>query len=306
MLTGSTKKKYVFAIDPASETDNFSVVVLELNATHRRIVYVWTTSKNEYKKEFNSGKTVETNFYGYCVRKIRHLMKIFPCELIGCDAQGGGVAIRETFADNHYILEGELPIWETIDKDKPKDTDNKAGLHILELVQFADAAWTSEANHGMRKDFEDKVLLFPYYDSASLELAAIDDEEMERIGKLGHDSMENCTFEIEELKNELTTIVQTQTNSGRDRWDTPETKNTVTSKKGRLRKDRYSALVIANMIGRQLMMAEAPVNYDVQGGYAQQMAQRPNKAKRTGKLFDGPDWYNRQMESLVGAISRRR
>lgn len=306
MLVGNSKKKYVFAIDPASEIDNFSVVVLELNATHRRIVYVWTTSKVEYKKELNSGKTVESDFYGYCVRKIRQLMKVFPCEIIGCDAQGGGVAIREALHNTHYINDGELPIWEVIDREKPKDTDNKFGQHILELIQFADGDWTAEANHGMRKDFEDKVLLFPYYDSASLELAAIDDEEMERLGKLGHDSMENCTFEIEELKNELTTIIQTQTNSGRDRWDTPETKSTVTNKKGRLRKDRYSALVIANMIGRQLMMADAPVNFDVHGGYAQKIAQRPNKSQRTGKLFEGPDWYNRQMEAAVTAMRRRR
>lgn len=306
MLTGNSKKKYVFAIDPASEIDNFAVVIIELNNTHRRIVYTWTTSKNEYKKEFNSGKTVETDFYGYCTRKIRQLMRVFPCERIGCDAQGGGVAIREALHNIHYIGEGELPIWEVRDPDKPKDTDNKHGLHILELIQFADGDWTAQANHGMRKDLEDKVLLFPYYDSASLELAAIDDEEMERLGKLGHDSMENCTFEIEELKNELTTIVQTKTNSGRDRWDTPETKNSVTNKKGRLRKDRYSALVIANMIARQIMMADGPTPYDIKGGYAQQIAMRPNKGHRTGKLFDGPDWYNRSMEAYMASLTRRR
>ena len=46
----------------------------------------------------------------------------------------------------------------------------------------------------------------------------------------------------------------TQTSTGpnaRDRWDTPEVK-LPGGKKGRLRKDRYSSLVIANMLARQL------------------------------------------------------
>ena len=45
----------------------------------------------------------------------------------------------------------------------------------------------------------------------------------------------------------------TQTSTGaraRDRWDTPEVK-LQNGKKGRLRKDRYSSLVIANMLARQ-------------------------------------------------------
>jgi len=305
MVSGSPKKKYVFAIDPASENDNFSMVIIELNENHRRIVYVWTTNKKQHKQELNRGITTESNFYGYCVRKIRQLMRVFNCERIGCDSQGGGVAIRETLHDPNYIADDELPIWEIRDPEDPKDTDGKAGLHILELVNFSDAAWTAEANHGMRRDFEDKILLFPFYDPASLEMAAIDDEQAEKLGKLRYDSLEDCTFEIEELKNELTTIVQTQTLAGRDRWDTPEIKSTVTNKKGRLRKDRYSALVIANMVARLLMRAEAPANYNIQGGFAQEIVTRQNKPVG-GKMFEsGPDWYTRGMEEALRGIGRR-
>ena len=46
---------------------------------------------------------------------------------------------------------------------------------------------------------------------------------------------------IEELKNELSIIMITQTTAGRDRWDTPEVK-LAAGRKDRLRKDRYSAL----------------------------------------------------------------
>jgi hypothetical protein len=47
--------------------------------------------------------------------------------------------------------------------------------------------------HFMRKDFENKLLLFPYFDTASLEMAAIDDQQMEEEGKLKFDSLENVS-----------------------------------------------------------------------------------------------------------------
>lgn len=58
-------------------------------------------------------------------------------------------------------------------------------------------------------------------------------------------------MEIEELKNELSMIVMTQTGTGRERWDTPEVK-VAAGKKRRLRKDRYSSLIMANMSARQM------------------------------------------------------
>jgi hypothetical protein len=58
-------------------------------------------------------------------------------------------------------------------------------------------------------------------------------------------------MEVEELKDELVTVVVSVTAGGRERFDTPEIKTDV-GKKGRMRKDRYSALVIANMLAREL------------------------------------------------------
>ena len=55
--------------------------------------------------------------------------------------------------------------------------------------------------------------------------------------------------EIEELKNELSTITISETSTGKEHFDTPE-KKTAGMKKGRLKKDRYSALLMANMIAR--------------------------------------------------------
>jgi hypothetical protein len=285
---GEQNLKYVYGIDPASEKDNFSIIVLELHPTHNRIVYCWTTNRSNFKERQKTGLVKEHDFYGFCARKIRNLMKSFPCERIGMDAQGGGIAVEEALHDPDKLEEGELLIWPVI-QDKSKDTDDQAGLHILELVQFAKSEWTSQSNHGLRKDLEDKVLLFPRFDEMSLVLAL--DQENKNIVDADlnplYDSVSECLLEIEELKNELTTIVMSQTSSAsgaRDRWDTPDLKM-PNGKKGKLRKDRYSALLIANMLARQINRNLQPLSYDLIGTDASKAVQ--NK----GQMYKGPNWF---------------
>jgi hypothetical protein len=288
-VIGNPNLQYVYGIDPASEKDNFSIVVLELHPDHSRVVYCWTTNRNNFKERQKTGLVKEHDFYGFCARKIRSLMKSFPCYRIGMDAQGGGVAIEEALHDPRNLEEGENLIWPIIDSDKYKETDDQQGLHILELVQFARADWTTQANHGLRKDLEDKVILFPRFDQLSLALAL--DKENKDIMETSfdnlYDSESECILEIEELKNELTTIVMTQTSGGsgaRDRWDTPDIKM-PNGKKGKLRKDRYSSLVIANMLARQLSRTTEPINYDIIG------ANLADIEKKSGAMYRGPNWF---------------
>ena len=288
IVKGDPNKQYVYGVDPASEQDNFSIVVLEVNPTHSKIVYCWTTNRANFKERQKTGLITEHDFYGFCARKIRNLMKTFKPIKIGMDAQGGGVAIEESLHDPNKLEEGEILIWPTIE-DKSKDTDDQPGLHILELVQFAKAEWTSQANHGLRKDLEDKALLFPSFDNLTLGLAiekegnSILDVDLNPL----YDSLSECILEIEELKNELTTIVMSQTSQGpnaRDRWDTPETKASH-GRKGRLRKDRYSSLIIANMLARQLNKSLKPIDYDVIGANAR------DSLKNNGSMYRGPEWF---------------
>jgi hypothetical protein len=286
---GDADKQYIYGIDPASEQDNFSIVVLEVNSTHSKIVYCWTTNRANFKERQKTGLITEHDFYGFCARKIRNLMKTFKPLRIGMDAQGGGVAIEESLHDPNKLEDGELLIWPIINDDKAKDTDDQSGLHILELVQFAKADWTSQANHGLRKDLEDKTLLFPSFDNLTLGLAI--EKEGQNILEADlnplYDNVSECILEIEELKNELTTIVMTQTSNGpnaRDRWDTPETK-LGHGKKGRLRKDRYSSLIIANMLARQLTKVLKPVDYDIIGANAK------DSTKNNGSMYKGPEWF---------------
>lgn len=295
-ITGDSDKKYVFGIDPASEQDNFSIVVLELHDNHSRIVYCWTTNRDNFTKRQNKGLVLENDFYGFCARKIRDLMAVFPCERIGMDAQGGGIAVEEALHDTEKLMVNEVPIWPAIDPKKDKETDAKAGKHILEMVQFARYEWTAMANHGLRKDMEDKALLFPRFDNLTLGLAMDKDNKDIILSDIEntYDTLSDCILEIEELKNELTTIIITSTSNSsgaRERWDTPETK-TMEGKKGRLRKDRYSALIIANAIARSINRATPAVDYDVIGGVSGNMFKPKDET-----FYKGPDWFTKSVNS---------
>lgn len=288
-LRGDLKKKYIFGVDPASEVDNFSIVILEVNEDHRRIVHCWTTNREQHKEKIKSGYSTETDFYAYCARKIRDLMRIFPCVHISMDAGGGGIAVMESLHDADKIQEGELPIWEIIDSEKPKDSDYNRGLHILEMCQFSRYEWVAEANHGMRKDFEDKSLLFPMFDTLILDISSIEDQMKGR----SFDTLEQCVMEIEDLKDELAMIQISQTTTGRDKWDTPETV-VGTGKKGKLRKDRYSALLMANMSARTMARMPSTEIYNFYGGFA-----TVEKEKNpTGRLYNGPSWFTDNMNGL--------
>ena len=287
MVRGNPSARYIFGIDPASEVDNFSIVILEVHEDHRRIAYCWTTNRGRHKEQLKAGLANETDFYSYCARKIRDLMKIFPCEEIAMDAQGGGIAVMEALHDPDKIQAGEIALWPTIDESKEKDTDGNPGLHILKVVQFAKADWVVESNHGMRKDFEDKILLFPYFDSATLGLAIADDQLKSRL----YDTLEDCVMEVEELKDELSMIIMSQTPAGRDKWDTPEIK-LATGKKGSLRKDRYSAVLMANMSARTLHRAPPPLDYKSMGGFADGVH------AADGPSYIGPAWFTEGMKDV--------
>ena len=289
VLMGDKDSRYIFGVDPASEVDNFSIVVLEVHPSHRRIVHCWTTTRSEHKEKVKRGYSTETDFYAYCARKIRDLMKLFPCIHIAMDAQGGGVAVMESLHDNDKIKEGEVPIWPTIDDDKPKDTDGERGLHILEMCQFAKYDWLAESNHGMRKDFEDKALLFPRFDPLTLTISGHEDDTKGRM----FDTLEECVLDIEELKDELAMIQMTQTAAGRDRWDTPEVV-VGTGKKSKIRKDRYSALLMANMAARTLQRLPTQAEYQFYGGFAT----GGYMPKTDDKLYNGPSWFADQMKDV--------
>ena len=60
--------------------------------------------------------------------------------------------------------------------------------------------------------------MIPFFDAASIGLSIEDD----KLAGRKYDTLEDSVMEIEELKDELSMIVMTQTPAGRERWDTPE------------------------------------------------------------------------------------
>jgi hypothetical protein len=309
-LRGTPGRRYVVAVDPASESDNFSIVVIECWEQHRRIVFCWTTTRSRYKAKQKRGLAEGGDFYAYTARKIRDLMTAFPTERLAIDSQGGGVAVMEALQDPVNLKDGEVPLYPVIDHESPLSTDDLPGNHCIEVVQFARADWVAGANHGLRKDLEDKALLFPYFDPAVIALAHEDDKAAARVKvdptdlsvERLYDTLEDAVLEIEALKDELATIVHTQTGTAmRDRWDTPETK-IAGGKKGRLRKDRYSALLMANMVGRSLQRAPRVVAYHAVGGFAHEA----NSGSKQGPMYVGPNWYTAAVGAGFGAVVNRR
>ena len=289
LLRGGKNNKYLMAIDPASEVDNFSIVILELHPDHRRIVHCWTTTRKDHTERVKKGLTKENNFYSYCARKIRDLMDLFPIVHIAMDAQGGGYSVAEALHDHNQLKPGEIAIWPIIDEDKPQPSDDEQGLHILEMCQFAKYDWYSDANHGLRKDLEDKILLFPRFDPVTIGLSIEEDKVNNRL----YDTLEDCVMEIEELKNELSLIEVSESVNGRMRWDTPEVKIGV-GKKKRMRKDRYSSLLMANMSARNFDFEQKQATYHAYGGFAAST----NKGKFESATFSGPNWFTSQMNNI--------
>lgn len=291
MLSGNPNKNYVMGVDTASAVDNFSIVIEELNGHYSKIVYCWTTNKQSHKELLKANIIGENNFYAYCARKIRDLMKAFNIVNIAIDSQGGGLTVMEALNDKDKMEMEEEFIWPIIEDGKEKDTDDHPGLHIIHVINFASQDWTVEANNGLKKDFQTHSLLFPNFDPLTLGEAELQDMFATRM----YDTMEECVIEIEEMKDELVTIVITQTPSGRYRWDTPEVKG-AEHKKGRLRKDRYSALLMANWAARQIHYKPKPKKQQSYGGFAHKIAKNQSNDKVS---FTGPDWFTKVVNQGV-------
>ena len=116
----------------------------------------------------------------------------------------------------------------------------------------------------------------------TLEFAVIEDNTLKR----EYDTLEDCVFEIEELKQELSIIIQTRTSvTGREHWDTPEIKLGGGKKKNML-KDRYSALLMANMLAREIFRTIPEPTYRPAGGVV------GARSPVDGKLYGGPAWFS--------------
>jgi hypothetical protein len=303
---GDPARRHVIGVDPASESDRFAVVVLELHADHRRVVHVWSTRKSEHRDRLRADPTREHNFYSFAARKIRDLMAAFPCDRLVVDQGGGGVSVREALGDPAALRPGEEPIYPRPDPRKPLDTDDLPGRHVLTLFTFSDGAAVSAANHSLKKDMESRLLLFPPLDQLALgaalgeaaEAAPRDTKGRRKKGAAeaagaAYDTLEECMLEVEELKEELTSVVVSTTAAGREHWAAGSGKGRGGAG-NRPKKDRYSALLMANWAAREEAPTEAPGGSAWLGGHAQ------------AAYLSAPQWFLRGGGAAPPAVGVRR
>ena len=154
------------------------------------------------------------------------------------------------------------------------------------------------------------MLLFPRFDTLTLSLMTEKDkiafsQLKDKVGDSYalrlYDTLEDCVMEIEELKNELVTVVMSVTAGGREKFDTPEIK-IKTGRKGRMRKDRYSAIVIANMIARTIHRELPPPVYGTIGQVVVPVS--PSKQLPQGQMYMGHAWAENLNKNTCFAVRR--
>jgi hypothetical protein len=96
------------------------------------------------------------------------------------------------------------------------------------------------------------------------------------------------------------TVVVSVTAGGRERFDTPEIK-TDTGKKGRLRKDRYSALVMANMLAREL---QREIPGPVYNNIGTVISPGVYNTSPSNQMYVGQEWASNMNQNTCFAIRR--
>jgi len=212
-LEGESGYKYVMGVDAARGAGaNFAIVVMKLCGDHSRIVNCWTTHSMSFPES---------------TKKVREYFKNFDIVLAALDLGGGGQTIIDLLQTAELIPAGEKPIVEIDSEDY--------GEKLLEGVAFA-TTWISDANYGLRSDFEHKKVLFPSHPGES-------DRSID--SKL-YDKLDERWNDVCAIKNETCSIELTTTKTGVLHFDLPE----GSSKSAR--KDRYSALLLAAYAARKL------------------------------------------------------
>ncbi|UCG02438.1 MAG: hypothetical protein JSW11_00300 [Candidatus Heimdallarchaeota archaeon] len=287
LMKGMPNGKYVMGIDPAAERDNFAIIIVEIRQHHYRVVYGWSVNKAEFAKRKKQGLITSEDYYAYCCTKIRELVQLFNPVRIEMDSQGGGYAISEMLTNKKMmdISNGDFPIYEIIEQDIVKPTDGLVdGRHILHLIAQS-SEFNRIANIVLHKNLETRTLLFPAFDSVKMYSAI----EIEKASGIIFDTYEDNVLNIEELKNEMTTIHMSETPTGKERFDTPRgvQPGTVEGrvKKGRLKKDRYTALLLAHKYIYDTEIAPiVNIDYDDVAGNIKKRI-KPNKQE---PMYRGP------------------
>ena len=272
LLQGDRQKIYVMGVDPASESDNFAVCIVEMDDAIGRVVYQWTTNRKKFEADKRDGLVEEgiEDYNTYCVKYLRQLLKRFNISLICMDAGGGGLWVKEGFKDPKKMLPGDNLI-QDMDEEGPA-----TGEKILKMIQFSDSVWRKEAHWGLKKDLMDRLILFPYYDGADIELESINKSSNNSFP----DTLSDNYDEILQLKTEMTFIRYNQTTNAQESWDIPKLKGVnAEAIKKTLKKDRFTSLLLANWARRLVIDSRGGPSPYINNSYGGVSKELTNKSQ---------------------------
>jgi hypothetical protein len=213
---GEKGSEYVFGIDPARSGDNFALIVIKLGPPNK-VVACYSLHRHTFPEmhEFIRTKMREYERNGGQVVRIQ------------MDNGGGGQTLKDYLAEEYAWFDAETGKWNTMEAIIDQNDDEMAymaGRRILTMQVFS-AQSINTMNYDLRADLEQKRILIPAQPPTH-------DKEFEQL----YD-------EIDSMVQETMTIVTTPLKSGFQHFDTP---------KQRMKKDRYSAFLIACQGAREL------------------------------------------------------
>lgn len=235
-LVGTGRATYVMAIDPARAKggDNFAIVILKVENSRMKIVYL---------------KTLQGTSHIKAAEKIRDLVDLFDISAIGIDKGGGGQTLADILQDPDLaIKQGKERIFDKDDEQYRPLNNPLKGKHIIELINYQ-GEWLRNANFDLKADFDNQRVLFPH---------TMDEEKYMGGGEAYENSSlqeaNEVWYEIDQAKDEICTIAITSTGKSETiHFGLPENNDNVLGTK---RKDRYSAILIGSDIGRRMIMGE--------------------------------------------------
>jgi hypothetical protein len=219
---GNPGERYILGLDPARTSDAFGFVVLSAGHPHR-IVYIHSNINVAFSDN---------------VKKVREIMRRFNIVRIGMDAGGGGLTIKDMLILEELMTADEKAIYPVDAEDQ-----TRPGLYILNMINFA-PKWIEESNFLLQKNIEDCNIMFPS--------RIISAKHYTTDGVIDATEADDVFEEVINCKKELYQISVTQTPHGIRHFDINPSLE-AKKRKLRPRKDRYSALLIANYIANDYL-----------------------------------------------------
>lgn len=201
---------YFMGIDPARNQDAFAISIMKLSDNTIRLVRVLSYRNTPLP---------------LISAEIRRLIRKYNIISIGMDAGGGGLAMKDLLGD---VLTANTKEDVILDIDDEQSA-NRPGRKILKMINFS-PVWIAQANYELKASLEHQRLLLPNLQYGDTYVKPDDDAS---------DIGDTMVSEYFNALRELESIIVTMTKGGVLHFDT---------EKSSLRKDRYTALLIAHKI----------------------------------------------------------